>query len=404
MLRKLILPAAVVVVILLLAACAGPQGPAGPAGPTGAKGDTGAAGPKGDAGAAGIAGSDYVTSAKCGECHKELYDTFRKSGHPWKLNKVVGGKAPEYPFTKLPALPEGYTWNDISYVIGGFNWKTRFMNKDGFIITDKPGASGDAKYLNQYNFANQIVGKDAGWVGYNPGVKELKYDCGPCHTTGYKLTGNQDNMKGVVGTWAEPGIQCEACHGPGSSHAKNPYGVEMKVDRSPELCGTCHRRGAVEKVDAKDGFIEHHEQYEELFQSKHITLDCVVCHNPHQGVVQLRNAKQPTTRTTCANCHFKEVKAQKVEKHAGLQCESCHMPRIAKTAWGDAKKFTGDIRVHLMAIDTSLTSQFSADGKVANSQIALDFACKSCHIPGGAMEKKDDLLKETANGYHTAKK
>ncbi|MBI5349513.1 MAG: hypothetical protein HZB77_09400, partial [Chloroflexi bacterium] len=75
-----------------------------------------------------------------------------------------------------------------------------------------------------------------------------------------------------------------------------------------------------------------------------------------------------------------------------------------KSSWGDAKKFTGDIRAHLMAIDTSLTSQFTADGKAANSQIALDFACKSCHIPGGAMEKKDDLLKETANSYHTAAK
>jgi len=45
----------------------------------------------------------------------------------------------------------------------------------------------------------------------------------------------------------------------------------MKVDTDGRTCGRCHRRDAVESVNAKDGFIEHHEQYEELFQGKHIT-------------------------------------------------------------------------------------------------------------------------------------
>jgi hypothetical protein len=61
-------------------------------------------------------------------------------------------------------LPEGYTWDDISYVIGGYNWKARFINAEGYIITDKPGESGNTEYLNQYNFANPIVGTEAGWV------------------------------------------------------------------------------------------------------------------------------------------------------------------------------------------------------------------------------------------------
>jgi hypothetical protein len=37
------------------------------------------------------------------------------------------------------------------------------MDKNGYIITDKPGATvSDTEYLNQYNFANPIVGA-AGW-------------------------------------------------------------------------------------------------------------------------------------------------------------------------------------------------------------------------------------------------
>ncbi len=350
-------------------------------------------------------GAEYVGSATCGECHTEVYSTFIRSGHPWKLNPVVDGQPPDYPFTEIPNPPEGYTWDDISYVIGGYNWKARFMDQQGYIITDKPGATiSDTEYLNQYNFANEVVGKDAGWVKYKSGTPQLKYDCGTCHTTGYQPQGNQDDRPGIVGIWAEPGIQCEACHGPGSLHAENPRGVAVKVNRDAEECGQCHRRDAVEQVNAKDGFIEHHEQYEELFQGKHAVIDCVQCHNPHSGVVQLRQADLQTTRTQCENCHFKQAKTQNVDSHVEFEvaCVDCHMPRIVKTAWGDAEKHTGDIRTHLMAIDPDQIGQFTEDGKNALSQIGLDFACRSCHNADGiAPELSDGMLSGVAEGYHT---
>ncbi|NIN36717.1 MAG: hypothetical protein GTO60_17125, partial [Gammaproteobacteria bacterium] len=88
---------------------------------------------------------------------------------------------PDYPFTDVPSPPEGYTWNDVTYVIGGYNWKARFIGKDGYIIT---GEEGDKEFLGQYNFANPIVGTEAGWVKYHSGEKKA-YNCGPCHTTGY---------------------------------------------------------------------------------------------------------------------------------------------------------------------------------------------------------------------------
>lgn len=343
-------------------------------------------------------GAKYLGSAQCAACHKKIYETFMKSGHPWKLTKVVDGKPPERPFTQVPSPPEGYSWSDVSYMIGGYAWKARFLDKKGFIIT---GA--DEKARTQWNFANPVVGKEAGWVAYNPGKKEMKYDCGPCHTTGYRPAGNQDGLPGIVGTWAEPGIQCEACHGPGSLHAANPYGVKVQVVRDSELCGKCHRRGPVEMVEAKGGFIEHHEQYEELFQSKHIVLNCSVCHDPHAGVMQFRQANKPTTRSQCTNCHFEKAKYQASEAHRAMEvaCIDCHMPRVTKSAWGEPAKFTGDIRTHLMAIDPDQVDQFTPDGNYALSQIGLNFACRHCHIEGGkASPKSDQELKAKARGYH----
>lgn len=404
--RRLLIPV-VAGILVALAACsapATPTGPAGPAGPVGPAGPQGPLGPVGPVGPVGPSAAEYVGSQKCGGCHNALYETFMKSGHPWKLTKVVDGRAPDYPFTSIPHPPAGYTWEDISYVIGGYNWKARFMDANGFIITDSPanvasgGTVSDTTYLNQWNFSNEILGRSSDWVQYNSGVVGLKYTCGNCHTTGYRASGNQDGLKGIVGQWAEAGIQCEACHGPGSNHVANPYGSALKIDRDAEACGECHRRGDVTAVDAKGGFIEHHEQYEELYQSKHLVLKCVDCHDPHTGVVQLREAGLPTTRTECANCHFKEARNQNNPKHLAvdLECQACHMPRVVKSAWGDAAKYTGDIRTHIMAIDVTQISQFSEDGKTANSQIALDFACRSCH--GDALS--DEILTAAAAGYH----
>ena len=154
-----------------------------------------------------------------------------------------------------------------------------------------------------------------------------------------------------------------------------------------------------EAVDASGGFIKHHEQYEELFQSKHITINCVVCHDPHTGVIALREAAEDdpsvaVTRTSCENCHVEQ--ASNMKSMESVDCISCHMPRVTKSAVGDLDKYTGDIRTHLMAINPNQIGQFSEDGSTALSELGLDFACKSCHL-----EMFDDAtLIAEANGFH----
>jgi hypothetical protein len=402
----------------LIAACSGSVGPAGPLGPAGPAGPEGPQGPKGEPGpqgadgpqgpaGEGVSGATYVGAATCSGCHTDLYDSFMKSGHAWGFSKVSEGQAPAYPYTKVSTLPQGYTWNDVTYVIGGYLRKALFVNKDGYIITDEPGKSGNPSYLNQFNFENSIVGKDAALVSYLAGTDKLPYDCGECHTTGYSdwpADVHQDNLPGLVGTWAEPGVQCEACHGPGSQHAGNPQGFRMSIDRSSDLCGQCHTRDAKEMVEVADGFIAGNQQYDESFQSKHLTLDCVTCHNPHLGIEQLHQAKLPTTRTTCENCHWQE--AQNRKSMENLPCVECHMPRGDLSAWSNPDRFMADTRTHLMAIDPAQIDQFVTT-KDANgvetihsfSQVGLNIACKSCH--SGGFTLTDEQLSAEAAVYHT---
>jgi hypothetical protein len=395
------------IVLLLLAGCVGRPGPPGVPGPIGPQGLPGPAGPAGQDGLAGPAGQDglsfeppvFVGSVVCAECHQEIYDRFVNSGHNWKLNLVVDGQPPDFPFSELPSPPAGYEWDDILYVIGGYHWKARFIDKDGYIIT---GAEGDT---TQYNLFNEDVGLGDNWVAYNAGQVNKPYDCGACHTTGYSQVGNQMGLPGLIGTWAADGIQCEECHGAGSWHVENPVTVRPLVDRDAAACGQCHVRGeGPETVPASNGFIQHHEQYDELFQSKHAVINCVQCHDPHDGVIQLREAGVATTRTECANCHFREERVQNVEIHTivNVSCIDCHMPRLTRSAVGDASRFTGDIRTHLMAIDPLQIGQFTEDGRFAQPQLSLDFACRSCHVENGnARPRSDEALMAAAMGYHT---
>jgi hypothetical protein len=393
--RSLFIAIALIAIMLLITACAGAEGPAGPAGPAGPEGPAGADGAPGPAGAA--VANEWAGKDACAECHQELYDSFMLSGHPYKLNAVVDGQPPTYPFTEVTTPPEGYTWDDISYVIGGYNWKARFVDLDGYIIT------GDENATTQYNFYNEELDKGDSWVGYHAGEENKPYNCGVCHTSGYQPEGNQDGLPGLIGTWEETGITCEECHGPSSLHVADPYGVTPQIVRDSDLCGECHIRGDETMVDAKGGFIKHHEQYEELFQSKHLVLDCVTCHDPHGGVIQYRQAGEQAVSTTCENCHFEQAKYGAVEAHAPgyVTCTTCHMPKVSKSALGDADRYRGDIMTHLMAIDADEIGQFTEDGAFSKSQLSLDFTCRQCHNGFDHSVKTDEELLGAASDYHT---
>jgi len=401
-----------VLIAFSLVACAGPQGPqgeegpAGAAGPEGPQGPDGKTGPAGPAGEPGPSGADYVGSQTCGGCHQDIYTSFINTGHPWALNKIVDGQSPAYPFTKLAQLPEGYAWNDILYVIGGYNWKALFVNSQGFIITDEPGKSGNSSYLNQWNYPNDFLGKQASFVSYHAGEENLATPCVSCHTTGYSTSGNQDGLPGLIGTWAMDGIQCEECHGPGSLHMTNPKGIAMKISLDSETCRQCHASSS-DPIAAHEGFIDFSEQSNDLFAGKHTVLNCVTCHDPHSGVVQLDETKAQTTQVECQDCHFREAQYQMNLKHVsiGLSCTQCHMAQVIKLAWGEASRYTGDLRTHAVSINPTQIEQFyitNAEGGTeqtySNPQVGLNFACRQCHSVGSP--KSDQELIDGAYGYH----
>jgi hypothetical protein len=80
------------------------------------------------------------------------------------------------------------------------------------------------------------------------GHKEFNLDCVGCHVTGYGRPGGST----VTHVDKLRSVQCEACHGPGSLHAKEPKDKSLIVLKpSPDTCvSECHHPPHVEGFDA----------------------------------------------------------------------------------------------------------------------------------------------------------
>ncbi len=355
-------------------------------------------------------GATYIGSKACMACHADVAAEQIVHGHAHKLNKVQG-QAPSYPEEGTRAggfdPPEGKTWDDVAYVIGGYIRKARFVDLNGYVMT-----TGVEGVNTQWNLDFPPNGNTPGWVPYEADrapddPKPYNESCFVCHTTGPMPSDPdhptfQDNRPGMEGTFAETGVQCESCHGPGSNHVPNPAARNIYVDKEGVTCNECHNRpfqSDTGEILASGGYIKHHEQYPELQASGgHATFNCMVCHDPH---VSTNYDRENAITTDCTDCHTDKT----LDFHEGkifvrgdyterLSCESCHMPYATKSGSAAGPDIAGefgrigDMRTHIFRINVNpvdYTAMFSDDGKsvVRDSQgraaVTVDYVCLRCH-------------------------
>ncbi len=293
---------------------------------------------------------------------------------------------------------------DILYTIGS-QWKQRYLvKKDGELFIAP----------TQYN------AESGRWVNYHEGDWDKRPwlpKCGGCHATGVDLEKK---------TFAEPGVGCEACHGPGSHHAALPK-TELFEKRATivnpakltpgvavEICGSCHNRGKSTKHEGaswpvgytpgksletyfqstsyasgnvKDLYpnefsASHHQQYMDWKHSAHYTagVTCVSCHTVHElgNPVVRAQTQERSGEKTCLTCHEMVNKVGAHSIHAFGNCVGCHMPRIVKSAE------SGDISSHVFV--TLLPKDSLENPGLPNS-------CQGCH------KHKDEDMKDLQRRY-----
>lgn len=375
----------------------------------------------------------YVGSESCKTCHITKHNDWTASGHPYKFSVTEGNMGPVYPVEAnnfqsqwLTGLTDGnVTWDNIAGVVGGYGWKARFVGTDGEIIGTAESQFNPGFGQNQINFFDGVLHN---WSDYHPGDKKTyNYSCFKCHTTG----GTQDGtwLDGVdgLGTFAESGIGCESCHGPGSKHIKTSsaddidlvyefahldnslggleiYGAVQKPNESGDdvnfLCGTCHNRGYSNKIDSKGGYIKHHEQWDELVSTTHGDngLTCSTCHDPHKRVIWDGDG----ITKNCTSCHSDVTTTNHT---AGTTCIDCHMPYAAKsgTVIGDSG-FEGDVRSHLVKITVDANSMFTEDGSAVKddatraASLSPEYTCLGCHNRSSTDAIPDKTLEAAVTG------
>lgn len=349
-------------------------------------------------------GATYVGSAACSACHSEYAATQSLHGHANVL-KATFGVAPSYPSGPgVPEPPPGLAWTDVDLVVGGAYKAAAFIDRDGFLVSD-PGTGDVVKYHLPFPANGTAAGFSATPVSY----AQLPYDfsCFRCHTTGpLDLADSggrrQGNRPGIGGTWAENGVQCESCHGPGSRHVPNPSAGNIFLDGISASCSRCHagfdNSGGLASAD---GFIIGNQQVGEVNASPHRGFSCSVCHDPHASVW----ADTRGVRNQCQTCHSN----MNMALHEGkvfvqgdytepLGCESCHMPLASRYVTAADPAFTGgvgrvgDTRTHIMSIATinaTYTAFFTEDGAAVRTDadghaaVTLDFVCLRCHTGRG---------------------
>lgn len=373
-----------------------------------------------DAHAADAGGDGYAGSRQCLECHADYYHGWKSTLHPYKFQTatpaaIVGD------FTRNNTLNiDGHTVRMekagdkyfihaigpdgkehaylIKYLIGGF-WKQLY-------VTEFP--NGELHILP----AMWIV-ETQKWQRCKNWYRTIyQISCTGCHNTGSQL--NYDKATETYKTtWADKGVACEACHGPGRKHieaARNKGDVYATIinpakipdiHRAAMVCGSCHNRGTT--PDGKYGypygykpgdqlnfmFTEkpklhpdhtskaNRQQYVDWKKSGHARegVLCWDCHFTHRrGKANKAQTKLPGN-ALCRSCHV--VGQQGVHAiHSVNNCIGCHMPALGK------RGVKGDVHSHEFRVISPADSIAAGGvGKQPNS-------CNLCHY-----HKNDDPAK-----------
>ena len=374
--------------------------------------------------------ASYFGSASCRSCHAEIYKDWSASG----MSKMLRPYAPQNVLGDFEKQNEFYLGDNADYRSGSFELKpgrerrtfARMVTRGDrhyFDISQPDGKwhsypvdytigskfeqayatrlpNGEIhvfpiqynlRYKQWVNFWKVIDGPASeradprNWERLDASTS-YQANCAACHTSQLRNTKGEGFAVNNV-EFNEPGINCEACHGPSGLHVlemnEGDYAPKdsvippvnfQKLDSrtSVAICAQCHmqsatrtpgRNGELNYVSSgeffgsrlrqpygefsrkgfyKDGrFRQTTFMVEALERSqcfKKGGVNCVACHDPHShdsaaNPTSVKFRDQPDLM--CTGCHQQFQDAASVARHShhtadseASRCVSCHMPRI----------------------------------------------------------------------------
>lgn len=336
--------------------------------------------------------SAYTGSQSCRECHEKFYQLWSPSHHGLAMQPYTSE------FARKELAPQ-----EEPLAIGSHRYQALIGSGKGYVLEKGP------KGRKTYKIAHVLGGKNvyyfltpfsrgrlqtlpvaydvrkkewfdtaASGVRHFPGRrpddpvnwKDWQYTfntaCYSCHVSQLSTNYNQktDTYKT---TWAEPGINCETCHGPGEEHIRvcreAPKGTVPKdlkmirggrsftVDQNNAACSSCHAKSTplTPTYVLGERFFDHYDlvtlenpdyypdgrdlgenyTYTSWSMSPCVQSGKLSCLHCHTSSGRFRQKKEPNQ--ACLPCHQARVeKAAEHTRHpedsAGNRCIACHMP------------------------------------------------------------------------------
>ena len=292
-----------------------------------------------------LAAALYIGSQSCRPCHREIADHYARTPMARSSGVVESLASAEFQAAgqRYRILDKRLLFDNSSapfdYFIGS-NSKGRsyLFEREGYLF-ELP--------VTWYVHTNSWDASP-GYEQYDDVRLDRPVDksCLGCHASRIRwVRGTQNRFADPP--FADNGVGCERCHGPGSEHVGNPAAARMvnparlDTERRDSVCAQCHLSGAsrvtragrhFEDFSAGEALADYATYYvwdaahQYLKETSHVErlaasgckraagdkLWCVTCHEPHT------NADR--TQAACTGCHTKA-------HHATESCAGCHMPK-----------------------------------------------------------------------------
>ena len=266
--------------------------------------------------------ASYVGSAACRTCHADKFESQSKTAHA----RALAPAKPGSPIAGIPA-PE----NTAQWAFGAGQKAITWVSQTGPETIAEHGLS--------YYASTKSLGITPGHANSNDVIYRT-FDslgtalrCFRCHSTGPVKLEDGFHIQP-----SEPGVRCEACHGPGSAHVSSsgaPGTIQnpkrLSAVQLNALCGACHRQASDldDETDWTNAWnVRHQPSYlhrAACFRNSDGKLSCLTCHDPHQPL----NTTSASYDARCAGCHVNVVHKVAV---ASRSCIGCHMPQVSTSA------------------------------------------------------------------------
>jgi len=344
---------------------------------------------------AGTAQSDeFSGSASCRQCHERFYKLWAPSHHglamqPYTAEFAGANLTPQAADIKIGRFqyraeieadkgwvrevgPEGQNTYPMLHVLGG-------KNVYYFLTPYEKGRLQTLPVAYDVN-KKQWFDTAASGVRHFPGVDQdepvhwtdplytFNTSCYSCHVS--QLSTNYDLKTDTYHTtWAEPGINCETCHGPADQHVKayqraaatgnepDDLGListkPFSVEQTNSMCNSCHAKMSPVSASFKPGdkYFDHfnlitlenpdfYPDGRDLGENYTMTswrmspcvksskLDCMHCHTSSG---RYRFADPAEANHACMPCHKERIENAEAHTHhpadsESSRCIACHMP------------------------------------------------------------------------------